>query len=336
MPLLIVHDDITKLEVDAIVNAANRELKMGGGVCGAIFRAAGPSELQDACNHLSPIKTGEAVLTPGFNLPAKNVIHAVGPIYDVNKKVESKENLSNAYMNSLKLAKDHDFESIAFPLISSGIYGYPKVEALEVATQTIKDFLNKHDLDVYLVIHDRETFEISKSLLKEVSDYIDNRLNIIPVSEEISRFEYEKHLESYAPQEFQIERKIKDEITAPSLEDFISNIDDGFSKTLLKLIDSKEMTDVEVYKRANIDRRLFSKIRSDKNYSPSKRTAIALSIALNLSLSETNHLLGLAGFALSPSNVFDIIIEYFIVNEKYDIFEINEVLFKYDQPLLGS
>lgn len=336
MPLLIVHDDITKLEVDAIVNAANRELSMGGGVCGAIFRAAGPSQMQAACDALSPIKTGEAVRTPGFNLPAKNVIHTAGPIYDEYQRSESKKHLSDAYLNSLEIAKVEGYESIAFPLISSGIYGYPKAEALEVATRSIKSFLEEHDLDVFLVIHDRDTFEISKSLEEEVSEYIDNRLNIMPVSEEITRFEYEKYLESYTVQSIEIDRAPTRKSESKDLDEVLSQLDDSFSTTLLKLIDSKSMTDVEVYKRANIDRRLFSKIRSDENYSPSKRTAIALSIALKLNLKETNKLLELAGFALSPSCIFDVIIEYFIINEKYDIFDINEVLFKYEQPLLGS
>lgn len=335
MPLLIVHDDITKLEVDAIVNAANSELRMGGGVCGAIFRASGPIEMQAACNALSPIKTGEAIYTPGFNLPAKNVIHAVGPIYDKAKHSESEQLLSNAYTASLKIAKDNGFESIAFPLISSGIYGYPKAEALEVATKSISSFLDGYDMEVYLVIHDRNTFEISKSLEEGVSEYIDNRLNTFQISEEISRIEYEEYLENYTIQNIQVDSK-PTRRTPNDLDEILSQLDDSFSTTLLKLIDSKSMSDVEVYKRANIDRRLFSKIRSDENYSPSKRTAIALSIALELTLSETNELLELAGFALSPSNIFDVIIEYFIVNQKYNIFDINEVLFKYDQPLLGS
>ncbi|NLL63298.1 MAG: macro domain-containing protein [Ruminococcaceae bacterium] len=152
MSFTIVKGDITKMQVDAIVNAANTKLAMGGGVCGAIFRAAGVSEMQVACSELSPIKTGEAVITPGFNLSAKFVVHTAGPVYDQSQKEESEKLLRSAYMESLKLALENGCKSIAFPLISSGIYGYPKDDALEVAKTAINDFLAEHDMDVYLVL----------------------------------------------------------------------------------------------------------------------------------------------------------------------------------------
>lgn len=153
MPLKVVYDDIVKMKVDAIVNAANEDLLMGGGVCGAIFNAAGARKLQKACNEMAPIATGEAVITSGYNLPAEYIIHAVGPIYDPRNPKKSKEELWSAYMSSLKLAKLMGLNSIAFPLISSGIYGYPPKEALKVAKDTINEFLKVHDMDVYLVLY---------------------------------------------------------------------------------------------------------------------------------------------------------------------------------------
>lgn len=334
MPFTIVRQDITKMKVDAIVNAANTELQMGGGVCGAIFRAAGAQELQDACDQLAPIKTGEAVITPGFALPAKFVIHAAGPVYSRYSAEQSEQLLRSAYLNSLRLTVANQCQSIAFPLISSGIYGYPKAEALQVATAAIRGFLADHDLDVYLAVVDQAIIVVSEKLLEAVDGYLDT---------------------NYAEKSFEaIKSKLPDgdgliftealydcygPVAAPSrpgIDDLVGNLDESFSYMLLKLIDAKGMTDVEVYKRANLDRKLFSKIRTGKGYMPSKRTAIALAIALELTIDETNDLLKRAGYALSRSQKFDVIIEYFIINGKYNIFEINEVLFKYDQPLLGG
>ena len=164
MPLIIVRNDITKMQVDAIVNAANTALQMGGGVCGAIFNAAGAAKLQSACDKLAPIQTGEAVITPGFNLPAKYIIHAAGPVYRDGKHGEEAL-LRSCYTNALDLAQKNECESIAFPLISSGIYGYPKDEALSVATEAIRDFICEHDIDVSLVVFDKATFAVSEELL---------------------------------------------------------------------------------------------------------------------------------------------------------------------------
>jgi O-acetyl-ADP-ribose deacetylase (regulator of RNase III) len=329
MPFTIVQQDITKMKVDAIVNAANTELAMGGGVCGAIFKAAGISDMQNACAGLSPIKTGDAVITPGFRLPAKYVIHTAGPIYHGGKSGEEGQ-LRSCYLNSLKLAVENKCESIAFPLISSGIYGYPKQEALSVATSAIRDFLADHDLDVYLAIFDKTVFAVSEKLLGEVADYIDEyyaehykiRLRELPDA----KYKTVKEADNI---DYRASAPIESTAGA-GLDELVDNLDESFSKTLLRLIDTKGKTDVEVYKRANIDRKLFSKIRTGINYTPSKRTVIALAIALELSLDETEDLLKRAGYALSHSRKFDVIVEYFIINGRYDIYEINEVLFKYD------
>ena len=335
MPFTIIRQDITRMQVDAIVNAANTDLAMGGGVCGAIFKAAGAARLQAACSQLAPIKTGEAVITPGFDLPAKFVIHAAGPVYRHWSAGENEQLLRSAYTESLKLAHRHHCESIAFPLISSGIYGYPKDEALQVATAAIRDFLTGHDMDVYLVIFDRVAFAVSEGLLGAVESYIDENYAAAhtPRRRELLEAEYRAMSDAMKAPPFAG--------TAPTaaskgLDDLIGELDEPFNTALLRLIDTKGKTDAEVYKRANIDRKLFSKIRTGKGYVPRKRTILALAIALELTLPETDDLLERAGYALSHSQKFDVIVEYFIVSGKYDIFEINEVLFRYDQPLLGA
>ena len=341
MPFTIVRQDITIMQVDVIVNAANTQLAMGGGVCGAIFRAAGASELQEACDRLAPIQTGDAVITPGFRLPARYIIHTAGPVYRDGKSGEA-EQLRASYLNSLKRAVENQCESIAFPLISSGIYGYPKGEALQVASSAIQDFLSDHDLEVYLAVFDKASFVISEKLLGEVTQYIDEhyveahrekRRKLLDVESRLVREAVYSEYDGAKPSPV-----FKQSHAAPikSLDDLIGNLDEPFSTTLLRLIDAKGKTDVEVYKRANIDRKLFSKIRSGKGYMPSKRTAIALAVALELTLDETQDLLKRAGYALSHSQMFDVIVEYFIINGKYDIYEINQVLFGYDLPLLGG
>jgi len=343
MPFTIVRQDITKMKVDAIVNAANTDLQVGGGVCGAIFKAAGAAQLQAACDKLAPIKTGEAVITPGFNLPAKFIVHAAGPVYQHWNKEQNEQHLRAAYTNSLKRAVENKCESIAFPLISSGIYGYPKDEALQAATLAIQDFLADHDLDVTLVVFDKSAFTISRELLGAVESYIDEhyvdthqrkRRHLLDVERGALSVADESVSKYYKPL---FEEMLAPSVGAPApLDNLVGNLDEPFSQMLLRLIDAKEMTDVAVYKLANLDRKLFSKIRSNKGYMPSKRTAIALAVALELSLDETDDLLERAGYALSHAVKFDVIVEYFITNGKYDIFKINEVLFEYDQPLLGG
>lgn len=334
MPFSIVRQDITKIKTDAIVNAANTALQMGGGVCGAIFKAAGAEKLQQACDKVSPIKTGEAAITPGFRLPAKYVIHAAGPVYNSRTKEKCAELLRSAYTNSLALALENKCESIAFPLISSGIYGYPKDEALREATTAITDFLSEHEMDVYLAVFDKASFIVGKELMGEVESYIDEHYVDTHRQARSSLLDVEKKL--FAEAEVSAAPMISLGSCEQSLDDLMAELDEPFSDTLFRLIDSKGKTDVEVYKKANIDRKLFSKIRSVKGYTPKKPTILALAVALELTLDETDDLLERAGYALSHASKFDVIVEYFIVSGKYNIFDINEVLFKYDQPLLGG
>lgn len=332
MPLQIIRNDITKMDVDAIVNAANSALKMGGGVCGAIFNAAGVWELQKECDLIGGCETGNAVITKGYKLPGKFIIHAVGPIWNGGKNDEEKL-LKSCYEESLNLAKKYKLESIAFPLISSGIYGYPKKEAFKVAVNAIQSFLLENEMMVYLIVFDKCAVEISEKLYTTIEKYIDDKY----VDENEQNKEYRVLNEVYDfPDELFLSEMTQSKKYSKSLEDMVSQLEGTFSQMLLRLIDEKEMTDVETYKKANIDRKLFSKIRTDKFYKPRKTTALALCIALELNLDQTKDLLKRAGYALSHSNKFDIIVEYFIEQEIYDIFEINETLFAFDENLLGA
>lgn len=339
MPFIIIRNDITKVHADGIVNAANTQLQCGGGVCGAIFKAAGAQELQKACDEIGGCEVGKAVITKGFNLPAKYIIHTVGPIWRGGTNGEERL-LYSCYKNSLELAKEYDLQSIAFPLISSGIYGYPKDQALRIAISAISDFLAHHDMQVYLVVFDKTAVVLSEKLFSSITQYIDD--NYAKRHDRRPRIVEEFPYNAEPKAEYEDGLIQFNKVFAPShsrnksLEELISKVDESFSQMLLRLIDEKGKTDVETYKRANIDRKLFSKIRSDVDYKPSKRTAIAFAIALELSLDETKDLLRKAGYALSHSNKFDIIIEYFIREGNYNIFEINEALFAFDQSLLGA
>jgi len=339
MPLEIIRNDITKMKVDAIVNAANESLLGGGGVDGAIHHAAGVGLLAE-CRTLGGCKTGKAKITGGYNLPAKYVIHTVGPIYDDGKHGE-KALLESCYRESLVLAKEHSCETVAFPLISSGVYGYPKDQALKVAIDVISDFLLENEMTVYIVIFDKAAYKISEKLFSDIAEYIDD--NYVDEHTDYRR----ESIRMNAPMAPRAKRKKADidfleicdckaMVAEDDLDAKLRQIDESFSQMLLRKIDEKGMTDAECYKKANIDRKLFSKIRSDIHYKPSKPTALAFAISLELSLDETEDMLRKAGFALSHSNKFDIIIEYFISKGNYNIFEINEALFAFDQSLLGA
>lgn len=331
MPLEIVRNDITKINVDAIVNAANESLLGGGGVDGCIHRAAGPKLLAE-CKTLGGCKTGKAKITGGYNLPAKYVIHTVGPVYRDGKHGE-KALLESCYRESLTLAKEHNCETVAFPLISSGVYGYPKDQALKVAIDVISDFLLENDMTVYIVIFDKTAYQISEKLFIDIAEYIDD--NYV---DEHTDYRRESMRLNMPMRSIMAEDmcECKALLAEDDLDSKLKQIDESFSQMLLRKIDEKGMTDAECYKKANIDRKLFSKIRSDVHYKPSKPTAIAFAISLELSLEETEDMLKKAGFALSHSNKFDIIIEYFISKGNYNIFEINEALFAFDQSLLGA
>lgn len=342
MPFELIRNDITNMHVEVIVNAANMELSMGGGVCGAIFTAAGTDLLQSACNRIGHCDVGEAVLTEGFKLPAKYIIHTVGPVWR-GGSYEEATLLQACYRNSLVLAKSKGFESIAFPLIASGIYGYPKEEALKIAMDTIKEFLAENDMKVYLVVFDHKAVQLSKAVANPLQQFIDDHYVDEHEKKDSRRKLSSNVYHTVGEVVFDIlETKsvafsvAGNLVKNRKLEDVVKQMDESFAQMLLRLIDEKGMTDVETYRKANVDRRLFSKIRKDMDYCPSKSTAIAFAIALKLNLDTTKDLLAKAGYSLSRSYKFDVIIEYFIENEVYDIFEINEGLFAYDQSLLGA
>ena len=329
MPLIIVRNDITKMSVDAIVNAAKESLLGGGGVDGCIHRAAGPELLQE-CRTLGGCRTGEVKITGAYRLPCRYIIHTVGPVWNGGKYGE-REQLASCYRTSLALAKARGCETVAFPLISSGIFGYPKDQALRVAVDTIGEFLLHNDMTVYIVIFDRAAYQIGNKLFADIAAYIDDHYVDAHTDSRRERMRRMGVVES------RMLTAYEDVPMATSgLDEALAHLDTGFSETLLKLIDRSGKKDAEVYKKANVDRKLFSKIRNNPDYKPSKSTAVAFAIALELSLPETRDLIARAGYALSPSSKFDVIIEYFIMQRDYDIFRINEALFAFDQSLLGA
>lgn len=391
MPFFFVRQDITKMQVDAIVNAANRTLMGGGGVDGAIHHAAGP-QLQKECATLGGCRTGSAKRTLAYNLPCKYVIHTVGPIWRGGGDGEAQV-LSDCYRNSLQIAADSECESVAFPLISAGIYGYPKAQAIRVAVNTIRAFLEQHDLTVYLVLFDRESVEAAGERFGALRQLIDDeeaaRIHAqfarpifanAPPQPKSSRPERKKLFRpgqrkrnaddvpmpyaaqadaTVVPTPYAVPPDAADmsadmygaketedrpdaqlwppAAAAPlSLDELLGHLDESFAQMLFRKIDERGMTDAECYKKANIDRKLFSKIRSNTYYKPSKTTVLAFAIALELPLAETRELLSKAGYALSHSYKSDLIVEYFIRNGIYDVMEINEALFAFDQNLLGA
>ena len=343
VPLEIVRNDITKMTVDAIVNAAKESLLGGGGVDGCIHRAAGP-ELLVECRTLGGCKTGDAKITKAYRLPCKYVIHTVGPVWNGGQYGE-KEKLVSCYRTSLALAKAQKCETVAFPLISSGIYGYPKDQALRVAVDTIGEFLMENDMTVYIVIFDRAAYQISGELFADIAEYIDDHYVDAHTDSCRERLRRLNRLESKASKVCEDAAlgfmaapcaPMAMSIASGSLDNVLDELDAGFSETLLKLIDRTGKKDSEIYKKANVDRKLFSKIRNNPDYKPSKTTAIAFAIALELDLEETKDFIARAGFALSRSSKFDVIIEYFIKQKNYDVFAINEALFAFDQSLLGA
>ena len=338
MPLQMIRNDITKMSVDAIVNAANTSLLGGGGVDGCIHRAAGP-ELLAECSTLHGCETGSAKITKGYRLPCKYVIHAVGPRWRDGKHQEQ-QLLESCYRTSLNLAKENGCQAVAFPLISSGIYGYPKDQALKVAVDTISAFLLENEMMVYIVIFDKKAYQISGKLFADIAAYIDDWY----VDEHTdSRVEQRRRLEALSEEScFEAasaplpSEAICKSCSSQSLEEALGQIDESFSEMLLRKIDESGMTDVQCYKKANIDRKLFSKIRSDKFYKPSKPTVLAFALALELPLAQMQEMLGKAGFTLSHSSKFDIIVEYFVERGNYNVYEINEALFAFDQSLIGA
>lgn len=350
MPFQIVRNDIANMQVDAIVNTTNPTAEIGYGVDSAIHLKAGP-QLLEARKELGLISVGKAALTPAFQLDAKYVIHTVCPVWQGGSHGEELL-LANCYSSALQLASEHHCESVAFPLMSAGNHGFPKPAALQIAMNAISRFLMVHDMMIYLVVFSRDAFALSEKLFRSVESYIDENYIYHQTLKEYGFADKCSVREAQISETLQIQRRrrraarmeeeclaLEEKAPFPSMEDLeslLNHTDAGFSETLLKLIDRSGKKDSEIYKKANIDRKLFSKIKNNPNYNPKKPTVLAFAIALELNLSDTEMLLSRAGYALSHASKFDIIVEYFIKQKNYDIFELNEVLFAFDQPLLGS
>ena len=341
MPLQIIRQDITKMRVDAIVNTTNEEMIGYSGVDLAIHTIAG-AELDAECAKLAPLGLGQAKISGAYGLPCKYVIHTSGPVWRGGLVGESII-LRSCYIESLKLAVKSGCRSIAFPLISSGVYGYPKDQVLKFAIQTITEFLFDHELTVYLCVFDKESYSFSQKLFSDIQEFINDEY--VDEHDEdfyeafdgsIDEMPMAKCIQAPMCADAMMPRKRETSSAAgKSLREYMKQMDRSFQEMLFDLIDESGMTDVECYKKANVDKRTFSKIKSNKDYKPSKQTVIAFAISLQLDMDTTQELLATAGFTLSRSKVFDKIIRYFIHNGNYDIFEINEALFEFDQQLLG-
>ena len=338
MPFEIVRNDIVNMQVDAVVNTANPNPVIGSGVDSGIHKKAG-HELLVARQKIGCIDFGDAAITPGFDLDARYVIHTVGPVWEDGSHREE-QILSSCYRNSLTLAKEHECESIAFPLIATGNYGFPKPLALQIAVREISTFLLENEMQVYLVVFGREAFVLSEKLFKSVNSYIDeNYIRSKKLDEYGTESMYGSRLETRRIREQECADMSVGAAIPMDSDDWgqlINDLDAGFSETLLQLIDRTGKKDSEIYKKANVDRKLFSKIRNNMDYRPSKTTALAFAFALELDVEETKDFISRAGFALSHSSKFDVIVEYFLVNRNYNVFELNEVLFAFDQPLIGA
>ena len=447
MPFSLQRNDITRVDADAYVLAANSELLLGGGVAGAIARAAGREELQAACDELGGCPVGGAVVTPGFAGRAKWIIHAVGPVWEANRDPEQlRALLKSAYLAAFARAAEVGAQSVAVPLLSAGIFGCPEEISLACAYEAAQESPAADDLDIMLVLFGETARNVARARFAEVAEYIDeeyvlahrdrrrfeqsmaarpdyfgsapemgNAYGAAPQSASPASRAYPSAKEARATEEaeeaeepvlkrlfgrkggkkhageaarsmsvpYEVEKlkaieedaseafeafeptamfsidaaEVAPPAEAPSaayavgsapaaaaptaafavperLEDFLNRLDEPFSTTLLALIDARGLTDAEVYKRANLSRQHFAKIRSDAAYRPTKKTVLALAVALRLTLPETRDLLARAGFALSNASKADLIVRYYIERGNYDIFAINEALYAFDQPLL--
>lgn len=325
MPFEIIRQDITKMQVDAIVNSTSAIPSIGRGVDRDIHEAAGPDLFKERMK-LGNIEPNHAVLSKGYLLPSKFVIHVNGPIY-LDGLHQERENLNMTYLNALQLAQKHQITSIAFPLLSSGTYQFPRGEALEVALSAIKSFLLMNEMRIILVVYDEASYQLSLDRFLMVKNYLEGKKVALSSEKTTINRLHKETVSSSIKKSGRISRSIE----LMNLE-----IDETFAESLLRMIDERDLTDVEVYKKANIDRKLFSKIRKNSLYQPSKMTVIAFAIALELNLDQTKDLLNRAGFSLSPSSKFDKIIQYFLEEEIYDLYEINQVLFAFDQKVIGG
>ena len=341
MPFLMIRNDITKVAADAIVNPANRNLLQGSGTSRAIYQAAGEQELTAACEAIGYCDLGKAVCTPAFRLPAKYIFHAVCPAWQGGLFGEA-EQLAGAYHSALELAAEYQCESVAFPLLSSGNYGYPKEQAFRIAVDTITQYVMDHDLTVYLVLYDRHSLAVSRKLSASVEEYIDDHY----VAQNDESYEFDRWRRESAERRRRLEEEAAPmlEAAAPpaapmaarSLEHLMDNLGESFTTRLLRLIDERGLKDSTVYKQSNISRQHFSKIQCNRDYNPKKKTVLAFAVGLHLSEDETIDLLKSAGYAFSDGSKRDWIVRYCLEHKIYNINQVNTLLFEYDQEQLGA
>lgn len=345
MPFEIVRNDITNMCVDAIVNTANPKPIIGSGTDTMIHEKAGP-QLLFARQKIGDIARGSAAITPAYNLDAKYVIHTVGPVWQNGSHGEA-DTLRSCYDNALRLALENQCESIAFPLISTGNYGFPKDKALQIAIAAFSTFLLEHEMQIYLVVFNRAAYKLSEKLLHSVASYIDE--NFVDACEQAAEEDNRRWVhrrrelflhEKQARQEERIQAPCAASISElPCVDDlnsFLKKKDTGFVEALLDLIKKSGHKNATIYKRANMSKQHFSKLINNPSVNPTKPTAIALALALELDLGQTKDLIGRAGYTLTNSSIFDLIIQYYIEHKSYNVVEINITLYEFDQSLLGS
>lgn len=346
MSLRIVRNDITKMNTEAIVNTANEEPIYGTGCDCAIYEAAGCEELLDyRRKHIGYIEQGEVFITPGFKLSAKYIIHAVSPVF-IDGRSGEEEKLRSCYKKSLLLASDNNVKSIAFPLISTGGFGYPKEEGMRIAVDEINQYLLSHDMDVYLVVFDTKSTILGEKIYPALEEYIDHNYVLEKREEEYGdrRFRSVRYavpnvyreLPMMDTEEDDVDYQEDYDVNEEKLNERMEHLADTFSQYLLYLIQEKGMDNVEVYKRAIVSKKMFSKIKNDLNYHPNKITALCLCVGAKLSLDETKDLLARAGYALSPCDKTDIIFSFFIENKIYDMIEIDIQLEEHGLPCIIS
>ena len=358
MPFKIVRNDITKVNADAIVNTANPNPICASGTDLAIYKAAGKKQLLAERQKIGKIARGDVAVTGAYQLQAKYIIHTVGPIWEDGKKHEF-DTLESCYRKSLQKAVELKCESIAFPLISTGVYGFPKDKALQIAVSVFSEFLTENEMQIILVVFDKKSFQLSGQIVGEIDSYIDAnyvseshkkeylvgskgraRSRHIP-DEEL----YEQILRSEDIEEshtFDEEPDADIRLTEPcmlsadmSLEDQLANMGASFHEKLFDLIEAVGIDNKDVWKNANLDRKHFSKIQCDEHYHPKKKTVMALCIALHLDLEQSKDLMARADWAFSPSSKFDLIVQKAIIDKQYDIMQLNVTLFKYTNEILG-
>ena len=380
MPFQIVRNDITKMHVDAIVNTANPMPGYGAGIDSAVYEAAGKDKLLAKRHEVGAIDRGTSVITDGYQLPAKYIIHTVGTAWQGGKEGEE-DIIRSCYRSVFTVASKNDISSLAIPLLATGSYGFPKGIALRIALSEIEAFMSVSDMDVYLVVFDEKSVSLSSELYGDIDEYINDNyvdeknqvdypnsygrtesvvqrpesfagglasIGAVPRFLKANKTEKRKGSNKKAES---IEAAFEDEeemlssdmcLSAPileeerSLDDVVNNLDKTFMELVFSFADAKGLTDVEVQKKANLDRKTFSKLKCGTTKNPSKSTALALAVALELNLDDTKDLLSRAGLALSPCSKQDVIVQYFIEKEAYDIYEINVALFEHGEQLLGT